>query len=89
MLAAPISADPNSTLATVTSFVPPLNTFAMLIRVSSSAPPPWWQVGVSMAIGVASVFAAIWFAAKVFRLGLLMYGKPPNFATLVRWVRAA
>ena len=43
----------------------------------------------SIAIGVGSVFAAIWFAAKVFRIGLLMYGKPPNFATLIRWARSA
>ena len=31
----------------------------------------------------------VWFAAKVFRIGLLMHGKPPNFATLIRWARAA
>ena len=40
-------------------------------------------------IGVASIYAALWFAAKVFSVGLLMYGKPPNFATLIKWVRAA
>jgi ABC-2 type transport system permease protein len=61
----------------------------MLIRMTSSAPPPLWQVWLSIAIGVASVLAAVWFAAKVFKIGLLMYGKPPDFATLVRWVRAA
>lgn len=89
MLAAPISINPNSTFATVISLVPPVNTFAMLIRVASNTPPPWWQVWASIAIGAASVVAAIWFAAKVFRIGLLMYGKPPNFATLIRWARAA
>ena len=41
----------------------------------------------SIAVGLAAACAAIWFAAKVFRIGLLMHGKPPNFATLVRWVR--
>jgi ABC-2 type transport system permease protein len=89
MLAQPISRDPNSTFSTVISFIPPVNTFTMLIRMASSAPPPLWQVWLSIAIGVASVFAAVWFAAKVFRIGLLMYGKPPDFATLIRWVRAA
>jgi ABC-2 type transport system permease protein len=89
VLAQPISRDPNSTFSTVISFIPPMNTFTMLIRMASSAPPPLWQVWLSIAIGIASVFAAVWLAAKVFRIGLLMYGKPPDFATLIRWVRAA
>jgi ABC-2 type transport system permease protein len=85
----PISQDPNSTLSVVMSFLPPVNTFAMLLRMSSSAPPPLWQVWTSTAIGVGAVFAALWFTAKIFRIGLLMYGKAPNFATLLRWVRQA
>jgi ABC-type Na+ efflux pump permease subunit len=85
----PISRNPNALSSVVLSFIPPVNTFAMLLRMASSAPPPWWQVWVSIAIGVVSVFAALWFAAKVFRIGLLMYGKPPNFATLIRWARSA
>ena len=85
----PISRDPNSTFSTVLSFIPPVNTFAMLLRMSSSAPPPWWQVWLSIGVGVGSVLGALWFAAKVFRIGLLMYGKPPNFATLIRWARSA
>jgi ABC-2 type transport system permease protein len=35
------------------------------------------------------VYLVLWFAAKVFRVGLLMYGKPPNLRTLVKWVRMA
>jgi ABC-2 type transport system permease protein len=89
MLWLPISADPGSTLSVTMSFLPPVNTFAMLLRMASSMPPPLWQVWLSIAIGVASVFGALWVAAKVFRIGLLMYGKPPNFATLIRWIRAA
>lgn len=85
----PISRNPESTLAVVSSFLPPINTFTMLLRMTSSVPPPWWQVWISIAIGVASAWAAVWFAAKVFRIGLLMFGKPPNLATLIRWVRMA
>jgi ABC-2 type transport system permease protein len=85
----PISRDPNSVFSTVLSFVPPVNTFAMLLRMSSSAPPPWWQVWLSIGVGVLSVFGALWFAAKVFRIGLLMYGKPPSLGTLIRWAREA
>jgi len=85
----PISRDPNSTFSVALSFVPPINTFAMLLRMASTTPPPWWQVWLSIGVGVVSVFGALWFAAKVFRIGLLMYGKPPNFATLIRWAREA
>ena len=85
----PISMSPNSAFSTALSFIPPVNTFAMLIRLTSTAPPPWWQVWLSIGIAVAGVAAALWFAAKVFQLGLLMTGKPPNFATLIRWARQA
>ena len=40
-------------------------------------------------VGLVSVFVAIWLTAKIFRIGVLMYGKPPNLRTLIRWVRMA
>ena len=83
----PISRDPNTLFATLTSFLPPINTFVMLLRMTSTTPPPMWQVWLSILIGVGSVYGALWFAAKIFRVGLLLHGKPPSFATLVRWVR--
>ena len=85
----PISRNPNSMLAVVRSFLPPVNTFVMLLRLTSNSPPPFWQVALSLAIGVASVYAALWFAGKIFRIGLLMHGKPPNLRTPIRWARMA
>jgi len=87
MLWLPLSRDPNSMLAVVLSFVPPLNSFVMLLRMASQSPPPMWQAWASIAVGVCGVYASVWFAAKVFRVGLLMYGKPPTFGTLVKWAR--
>ena len=89
MLWLPLSREPNSMLAVVLSFVPPLSSFVMLLRMASQSPPPMWQVWVSIAIAAGGVYGAAWFAAKVFRVGLLMYGKPPTFGTLVRWARMA
>ena len=89
MLAEPIARQPNSTFATAISFIPPVNTFAMLLRLTSSAPPPAWQVWLTIAIGAGSVVVSIWCAAKIFTIGLLMYGKPPDLKTLVRWIRQA
>jgi ABC-2 type transport system permease protein len=81
--------DPNSLLATVLSFVPPLSNFVIMLRLASSTPPPLWQTLLAIVAGAAGVYASLWFAARVFRIGLLMYGKPPSFATLVRWARMA
>lgn len=83
----PITRDPNSTFATVMSFIPPIGNFVVLLRMTSSTPPPMWQVLAAIAVGAIGVWGALWFAAKVFRVGLLMYGKPPTFGTLIRWVR--
>jgi ABC-2 type transport system permease protein len=89
LFAAPIGRDPDSTFSVVMSLVPPVNTFAMMIRLASSTPPPFWQVALSLAIGVASAVLAMWFAAKIFKVGLLMHGKAPSMGTLVRWARQA
>jgi ABC-2 type transport system permease protein len=85
----PISRSPDSVLSVVVSFIPPINTFAILLRMASSSPPPFWQIWLSILIGLSSVVGAVWFAAKIMRIGLLMYGKPPNLRTLLRWVRSA
>ncbi len=85
----PISRDPNATYATVLSFIPPINPFVMMLRLTSSTPPPVWQVWLSILVGIAGVYASLKIAAKVFRIGLLMYGKPPNFKTLIKWIRMA
>jgi len=85
----PITRDPNGTFAVVTSLVPPINTFVMMLRLTSTTPPPAWQVWLSIAISVVSVYVALRVAAKIFRIGLLMFGKAPNFATMLRWVKMA
>ena len=84
-----VSRNPDSALAVTVSHLPPVNTFGMILRMASSQPPPWWEVWLSIGTGLLSVVAAVWVAAKVFRIGLLMYGKPPDFRTLIRWIRAA
>jgi ABC-type Na+ efflux pump permease subunit len=87
LLAAPVARDPNTTMAIALSFIPPVNTLAMMTRMASTSPPPIWQVWLTIGIGLAAACAVTWAASKIFRIGLLMYGKPPNFATLLRWAR--
>jgi ABC-2 type transport system permease protein len=80
---------PNSTLATSLSFVPIVSPFVMVLRLGGSEPVPQWQHPVALAIGAVTSVVVIWAAAKIFRIGVLMYGKPPNFRTLLKWVRMA
>lgn len=87
MLWLPISTSPNGMLATVTSFIPPLIPFVMILRVAGSEPIPVWQILLSFAIGFPAMVAMIWTSAKIFRVGVLMYGKPPSPLELLKWVR--
>jgi ABC-2 type transport system permease protein len=85
----PIIQNPTGTLARVLSFVPPFSPFAMIARVGSNQPPAQWEVALSALVSALGALGAIWLAGKVFRIGVLVYGKPPNFATLLKWVRMA
>ncbi len=85
----PISRAPNSTFATIMSFVPAINPFVMVIRMGGSEPIPAWHYPAAAGVAMLTAIASAWVSAKVFRVGVLMYGKPPNLTTLVRWVRMA
>ncbi|MCC6906593.1 MAG: ABC transporter permease [Phycisphaerales bacterium] len=85
----PIVRGPNDTFATIASFIPPMTPFVMALRLGTNQPIPVWQTVATMIIGFAAVFVFIWMTAKIFRIGILMHGKAPNFMTLLRWVRMA
>jgi ABC-2 type transport system permease protein len=89
VLAPIIGQAPNSVFSVAMSFIPPVNTFAMLARLASATPPPAWQAWLTVLVGIGASCAVVWFAAKVFKVGLLMHGKPPSFATLWKWARQA
>jgi len=79
--------DPNSLLAKGLSFFPPTTPMVMILRLSAGA--DIWSVEIlaSIALLAASVLAAMWIAAKVFRTGILMYGKRPGLMEVARWLR--
>ena len=90
MLWLPISEQPNGWLATVASFVPPAIPYVMVLRVAASSEPiAAWQVALSIVWGFAWVFAFLWAGAKIFRVGVLMQGKPPTPRELLKWIRMA
>jgi ABC-2 type transport system permease protein len=78
---------PDSAIAVGLSFVPTVTPFAMLLRLSMPPGPPLWQVLVSVVLLISVTIWVVWAAGRVFRVGLLMQGKPPNLPELLRWIR--
>lgn len=85
----PISQNPNAPFSVVLSFIPPITPFVMIVRVCAEPQIPLWQLVGTQAVLWVSVLITIWAAAKIFRVGVLMYGKPPTLTELMRWVRYA
>jgi ABC-2 type transport system permease protein len=79
---------PDGTLARVLSFVPPVTPMVMMLRLSASPHVPLVEILASIAVLAGAVPVAIWAAARVFRTGILMYGKRPSFRELLYWLKA-
>lgn len=77
--------DPNTTLALWLSMIPFTSPMVMLSRIPFDIPS--WQIWVSLAILYASFVGMTWIAAKIYRVGIFMYGKKPTFKDLIRWAR--
>jgi ABC-2 type transport system permease protein len=77
---------PDGGLAVTLSLIPFLTPLLMFLRIVV-LPPPAWQITLSLVLLAASIVAAVWLAARVYRVGILMYGKKPTFPELMRWVR--
>ena len=79
---------PNGTLATVLSFFPLTAPLMMFMRISVQT-PPLWQIATSVALLVATIVGVAWFAGRVYRVGILMYGKKPTLPEIFRWALQA
>jgi len=77
---------PDSTLSVVLSLIPLMTPLIMFLRISVQM-PPLWQVGLSIVLTLFSIWGVIWTAARIYRVGILMYGKRPTFPEIIRWVR--
>ena len=77
---------PNGTLARVLSFIPPLTPFIMMNR--AAGPPAVWEYVTTTILLLLSIAITFWAAAKVFRIGILMTGKPPRVMEIIRWIKA-
>jgi ABC-2 type transport system permease protein len=77
---------PGGTLATVVSLIPFCAPLIMYLRISI-AMPPVWQIALSLLLLVVAIYAAIWLASRIYRVGILMYGKRPSLPEILRWLK--
>jgi ABC-2 type transport system permease protein len=78
--------DPDSTLSVVTSLIPPFTPLIMLLRLAVKT-PPLWQIVLGYVLSIAFAVFMAWLAGRIYRIGILMYGKKPTVQELWRWLR--
>lgn len=77
---------PNSWWVVAMSFFPPITPFVMVLRLCGAQEVPFWQLPATLlALGVGAL-CTMWLSARIFRVGVLMYGKPPTPRELLRWL---
>lgn len=79
--------DPNSSIAVWASIIPFSSPIVMMARIPFGVPNtvPCWQLGLSMAFLIAGFMCTTWFAARIYRTGILMYGKKPSWKEMIKW----
>ncbi len=86
VLLMPVMKNPDGTMATVLSLIPFFSPILMYLRIVVQMPPAW-QIALSIGIMLATIVLMIWLVAKIYRVGILMYGKKPTIPEIVRWLR--
>jgi len=77
--------EPHGTIATVFSIVPFTSPIVMLMRIPFGV--PFWQIALSIVLLYLTFILMVWFASKIYRVGILMYGKKPTWKELYKWLK--
>jgi ABC-2 type transport system permease protein len=77
--------DPHGTVATVFSMIPFTSPIVMLMRIPFGV--PWWQIAISLFLLLITFLGVVWLASKIYRIGILMYGKKVNYKELYKWLK--
>lgn len=77
--------DPHGAVATVFSIIPFTSPIVMLMRIPFGV--PWWQLTLSIVLLFGTFIFVVWFASKIYRVGILMYGKKPTWKELYKWLK--
>ncbi|HLK53334.1 MAG TPA: ABC transporter permease, partial [Candidatus Angelobacter sp.] len=79
---------PNSALALVGSLFPFTAPLVMFGRIAMQT-PPWQQIALSIGLMVATIYGMVWLCGRIYRVGILMYGKKPNLQEIMKWIKYA
>lgn len=82
---ATVISDPNGPISTIFSIIPFTSPIVMLMRVPFGV--PWYEIAISMTLLLVTFAFMVWFAAKIYRVGILMYGKKPTYKDLYKWLK--
>jgi ABC-2 type transport system permease protein len=85
-MAFPVIRAPNSSFAIWVSMMPFFAPIVMIVRIVSQT-PPLWQILLSLGIGAGTVVLLLWLASRIYRIGMLMYGKRATIPEVMRWIR--
>jgi ABC-2 type transport system permease protein len=88
VLLMPVISNPNSVLSIAASLFPLTAPVIMMFRMGSAMPPAW-QFVASIALMIASIWAALKISSKLYRVGILMYGKRATLPEILRWLRVS
>jgi ABC-2 type transport system permease protein len=77
--------DPHGTVSSVFSYIPFTSPVVMLMRIPFGV--PIWQQLISLGLLIGTFMFTVWFAAKIYRVGILMYGKKPSYRDIYKWLR--
>jgi len=81
-----IISNPNSVLSTILSLIPFMTPLIMYLRLSLTAVPAW-QIALSVGLMLVTIYAILWVASRIYRVGILMYGKKPTLPEILRWLK--
>ncbi len=83
-----VMANPDGLFATIMSLIPFFSPILMTVRISATSVPVW-QIVLSFILMLLTFWGCIWLSAKIYRVGILIYGKKPNFREIFRWLKQA
>ena len=84
----PVSRSPDSPLSFWVSIIPFSAPVAMVVRIVTQT-PPFWQIALSLLLGFGTVLVIMYAASRIYRVGMLMYGKRASIPEAIRWARQA